>query len=121
MKCKLGTIDNKTTDAKTAVIFDLSSINSAMGNVATIKSIYFTATSDEASAAKVCTFQVVDAQGVSVVFKTHSATAATTTYGTIENGNALMGLSKSVPMIKVSIPALTTGKIITINYFINYE
>jgi hypothetical protein len=57
---------------------------------------------------------------VYVVIHAHTATNGATTYAKIENGDELVALTKSVPALKVNIPALTSGKIITINYMINY-
>jgi hypothetical protein len=117
MKSKVGTFTT-TTDAKSVKIMDLNSIVEALGSNVTIKSLYLQVASDD-SASKVITV-AVSTGSTDVVIHAHTATNGATTYAKIENGDELIALSKTVPVLKVNIPALTSGKIITINYMINY-
>lgn len=116
LKSKITTTTSTTTGNVSAYLLDVADINEALGNGATIKSIYFNAISDDS--AKTITFAITD--GVTdVVVATHSATTGTT-YGKIENGDALVALTKRNSKIKLTIPTAASTKSIVVNAIVNY-
>lgn len=117
LQSKIGTFTT-TTNAKTELLLDINSLVGNIGTMVTIKSIYLQVTSND-TADKTITTSV--SNGVTDVgIHTHDATAGSTTYAKIENGDALVRLGKNMPLLKVAIPALTSTKIVTINYVVNY-